>query len=695
MKPVYREHFVALLLFSLLAVLMTLPVVSQMQSHIAGIGGDPWQTMWRFESKSHLLDGSSTIKEVATKISEEFFGFGVPHLTNLSVWPWMPLHTAFGEPFAYNLIWILHFILAGYAMAILIKILTNQTSILRPAPLLAGIAYMFMPYHIAHSLGHFGAMQLEWIPFIVAATITFFRSPNIGKAILLGLLLTVQSWTEHHYIVWLSMFALIAALVYRNDLKRFFSSEYDKKKRSPSLIVLLFILTIGIVLPFIPTIRLAAQGSGALDLGVDQTIRFSADLFSFITPQPSHPIWGSVFNSLFGQYFTGNEAENVQYIGITLILAILFFHRHIPLQQKKLWGITLVFFGIMSLGPVLHLFGKATNIPLPYALLSNLPVFSAIRVIARSGVMVSFATAVLFGWVIATNFHRTRTSIIIGVVLVLEFLFIPFPMQSAKLSPVYDALTTIQGSTVLEIPAATNYVAASRSLYASTLHKKEVLGNIALERGQDETAYAFIKSIPGIRQLLYLRTTELSQQRNEFFEQDIAETLPDAMKYLDAHAIIVHTDSLSSVQNNAIATFLAKNPGFTKQSFGDALLYTLDTSKSSHTDGVFMGRGEGWENIGYDPKRDSVFGEIPQSASVSIVNILDHPVSTRLSFSVPDNSPSGIAIHNEFGTVLQTANTGTTATFNTTVQPGVTILSFSPTDAGKGIIQNPKLTILP
>jgi hypothetical protein len=693
MKRVYREHFIALLAFSLLAVLMTLPVISQMQTHIAGTGGDPWQSMWRFEAKSHLLDGTTTSTDVVKKIAEEFFGFGVPHLTNLSVWPWMPLHALFGEPFAYNLIWLLHFILAGYAMALLVKILTNRASILEPAPMLAGIAYMFMPYHIAHSLGHFGAMQLEWIPFIVAAAIVFFRSPGIWRAVLLGLLLTIQSWTEHHYIVWLFLFAVLAAFVYRSEVKFFFSQ--NKKTTLPALLVLLFIIVIGIVLPFIPTIRLATEGNQALALGINQTIRFSSDLFSFITPPPSHPLWGNAFNSLFGQYFTGNEAENVQYIGITLILALLFFHRHIPVKQKRVWTLTLLFFGIMSLGPVLHIFGTTTNIPLPYALIANLPIFSAIRVIARAGVMVSFSTAVLFGWVIATNFHRPRTSFIVALVILLEFLFIPFPMQSAKLSPVYDALTTVGGSTILEIPAATNYVAASRSLYASSLHKKEVLGNIALERGQDESTYAFIKSIPGVRQLLYLRTTELSQQRNEFFDQDVLETLPDAMKYLDAQAIVVHTDSLSATQNTAIHNFLQKNPGFTEQPFDDALLYTLNHSKSSQTDGVFVVRGDGWENIGYDPKRQSVFGEIPEHASLSAVNVLDHPVSLRLSFTVPNNSPNSIAIRDEFGTVLQIAQVGETVAYMTTVEPGVTQFSFSHIDTGKAIIQNPKLTILP
>ncbi len=662
MKRVYREHFIALLAFSLLAVLMTLPVILHMNTSIAGIGGDPWQTMWRFAAKSESgLAG----------FAQDVLGTGEPRLSNLSVWPWMPIYLIFGQPLAYNVIWLLHFILAGYAMALLIQLLTNRKSILEPAPLLAGIAYMLIPFHTAQSLGHFGAMQLEWIPFICIAAISFVRSPKIRTAIALGLLLTIQAWVEHHYIVWIGLFGIIAALVYRKEIKHTFSFKWIP------LVILFLILIIGIVLPFIPTIRLASHEDSALELGIDQTIRFSADLFSFITPPPYHPIWGNAFHFLFGQYFTGNASESVQYLGISIVLAILFFHKHIPVKQKRLWVYTILFFGVMSLGPLLHMFGKETSLTLPYALIANLPLFSAIRVISRSGVMVSFATIVLFGWVIATNAHRMRTSFIVGAILLLEFLPFPFPMQSATLSPVYNALNDIPGKAVIEIPAATNYVTASRALYASALHKKEVLGNIALERGEDEEAYTLIKSIPAIRQLLYLRTTELTEARKEFFDQDIAEVLPDAMKYLNAYAIIVHTDSLSSLQNTALNDFLGKNTAFTKQSFGDALLYSFDPAKSPSTDGVFLVRGEGWENIGYDPKRTSVFAEIPHEATVRIINTKQYPVTVTLDYTLAPESEGELQAEK---TIM--------------VQPGEHEVVFKHLGAGKTIVQNPKMQVL-
>lgn len=669
MQGVYRQHILALLLMAVLAIFMSYPVIFHMRDAVAGQGGDPWQTMWRFETKGH---------QISSQFWQDISGTGAPRLSNLSIWPWMPIHLAFGEPAGYNIIWIISIVLSGYAMAVFIKILTHQKSIFSSAPLLAGIAYMFLPYLSAQALGHFGAMQLQWIPFICAAALTYIRKPSAWKVILLGALFTVQSWTEHHYALWLSIFAVIAMVVYRKDLLRQLRGFRLKSGMTTNALIAIFFIIFGVIVPYIPTIKLALQ-SNTLELGTQQTSRFSADIFSFIVPSAQHPIWGSIFHTYFGQYFTGNAAESTQFLGLSVILAILFFHRHVPIKQKRLWVIAIVVFGLIGLGPVLHVFGKETRIALPYALLAHLPVFSAIRVVARAGVMVGFATVILFGWTIATNIHRTRTAVIVSIVLLLEFLVFPFPMQSAQLSPAYDAVTSSRGSRIIEIPAATNYTAASRSLYASALHNKHAIGNIALERGETSDTNEIAKTVPAIRQLLHLRTTELLEGRPEFFHQDLIETLPDAMEYLDAYTILVHTDSLSTLQNNALSNFLSRIPGLQKISYSDIDLYTLTQDKSLlESDGVLFIRGNGWENIGYDPKRNSTFGEISNSAYATIVNLNPYSLRIELQYKLAPKTQGE----------LQTQKT-------LIVEPGERNIVFTHTGPGKSIIQNPSLIVSP
>ncbi|MEO6077668.1 MAG: hypothetical protein ABIP54_02685 [Candidatus Andersenbacteria bacterium] len=675
-----------------------MPVILHMHSQVAGIGGDPWQTMWRFTVKGE----SGFVGFVS-----DLIGKGDPQLVNLSIWPYMPIHAVFGEPVGYNTMFLLNFLLSGYSMAILVAMLTRK-NILSPAPLLAGIAYMFAPYHIAQSLGHFGAMQLQWIPFILATTLSCIRNQKIWKVVLLGLLFVVQAWEEHHYAVWLAIFGIIAGIVYWKRVFDFLPLYEGRRggvasadttpspatggmlplirrgenaRTLTSITIFLLITFFGIILPYVPTLKLASQDNSALALGIDQTTRFSADIFSFITPAPFQPLWGNVFDSLFGKYFTGNESESVQYIGIGILIAILFFKKHVPILQKRLWFGAMIAFGLISLGPVLHIFGRITSIPLPYALLAQLPVFSAIRTISRAGVFVTFSACVLFGWVVATNYHRLKTSYIITGFLLLDFLFIPFPMQSAMLSPAYATIASLPGKNIIEIPAATNYVAASRSLYAETVTHKESLGNIALERGQSQDAFALIKSIPAIRQLLYLRTTELAQDRPELFAQDLRETLPDAMAYLNTDAILIHTDSISDNQKNAVEGFLDSMPAFTKQSFGDADVYTLQKN-SSKTDGVFLIRGDGFENVGYDPKRLSTFAEVPHKATVEVVNMNNSLVTIKLEFSLAQESQGELTMMYDNSLVVNKA---------LVLHPGVITVTLEHNGSGKAILQNPAL----
>ncbi len=204
-----------------------------------------------------------------------------------------------------------------------------------------------------------------------------------------------------------------------------------------------------------------------------------------------------------------------------------------------------------------------------------------------------------------------------------------------------------------------------------------MLGNIALERGESEDADNLIKSIPAVRQLLYLRTTDLEEQRSEFFDQDLAETLPDAMKYLNAYAVVVHTDSLSSVQKNAVANLFTTVPAFSRQSFGDVDVYTLNHSEAS-SDGVFVIRDEGWEDVGYDPKRESVFAEVPTEATVTIMNINSYPVTVTLAYTMAPESMGELQ-----------------AEKNITVDPGQREVKFRHVGNGKSIIQNPSFTVIP
>ncbi|MBI1833801.1 MAG: hypothetical protein HYR90_03155 [Candidatus Andersenbacteria bacterium] len=663
----WQTHGIVLCLYAVLAIGMTWPVVPNITTRVAGSGGDPWQTMWRFETKDRA-GWNEFIKDVT--------GQGEARLINLSVWPWMPLHFAFGQPTAYNIVWLLSFILSGYAVYLLVYTLadpsSNQTKV---AAWLAGLAYMFLPYHVAHSFGHFGAMQIQWLPFIIVAAISWWRRPRIIMAIVLVCLFTIQVWSEHHYALWLSLFALVAAIYWRAQI-RVMSGQ-----RLRWIFAMILIGLLGGGAAYIPTARLAFQNSSPLELGREQLLRFSADPFAFIIPASFHSVWGNLVDALFNQHFTGNVAESTQYLGIIVLLVSLFFHQLVPVGIKRFWLIVGILFFVISLGPQLHILGNIMPVPLPYGVIDSLPVFSAIRAVSRAGVMVGLAVSVFFGLVLATQLRRKWSAAVITALLLLDFLFIPVPTQSAAIPEVYEKISSLSGRTVLEIPAATNYTIASRALYGSTVHGKEVLGNIALERAHTEDELAEIKQLPGVRQLLYLRTTELRQDRAEFFDQNLAETLPDAMASKDATAIIVHPDSLSILQWMSIKNFLEENLQLTPQPIADTVLYELNGKVA--TDGVLLTRKAGWEHIGFDAERNSIFAEIPTTATATLLNVTDQDKVVDLLFTIAPESLSSVAV------VID----GKLSEGPIILPPGQLDIQFVASGEGKAIIMNPRLNV--
>ncbi len=736
------RHGIIIAAYTTFVLVMSWPVAGHLTDRVVGSGGDPWQTMWRFEEKSRLVQeawkgpeplayaeataGRRGVRGASQFLLSEFLGGGEPRLVNLSVWPWMPVHAVFGEPVAYNVVWLLSFVFSGYGMYLLTNHLLSKHSefsnhksqFSNRSAFLAGAYYMLLPYHVAHSFGHFGAMQLAWLPFIMVTTLSYIQAPRIWKSVLLGLFLVIQAWTEHHYFLWLMVFTILAGIYYRKELISFVKEEIknwkfknrDLKNRTThsksrilfsSLCFLFF--TLLIVVSYVPTIRLAMSEDTPLNLGREQLIRFSADPLAYIVPASFHPIWRSLVEAMSAQTafkavgFTGNVSEGTHYLGVSILLLITFFHQRIPRRQKIFWvTVAGVFFGI-SLGPLLHIFGYVTSLHLPFDLVDTWPVISSVRAVARASVLVAISVSVLLAFVLWKNLHRPSSAIAMLALMAAEFLFWPVPTQSTILPPLYAHLNELPGRAIVEIPAATNYTIASRALFASQAHGKEVLGNIALERAHHEEEVAMIKSIPALRQLLYLRTTELREGRVEFFDQELTETLPEVSRWFDIPAIIVHADSLSSLQRRAVQNFLEADMNLEKQQNEDLLFY--DTTSylkdlPSTSDGVFLRRESGWEHVGYDPERQAVFAEIPAEATAVFVNVHSIPKQVEITFMLaPESRGEGqlwlngreVRLITPDGTPLKTA---------LDLLPGENTVQFKTTTVEKIIIQNPSFRVV-
>lgn len=698
MNKSLKRHLVIIGLYTLFTLVMSLPMILSLDTELVGKGGDPWQVLWRFDERIEIM--SQEIKEggIGNAIKNEFGG-GIPRLVNLSVWPWMWAHLLLGEPVGYNIIWLCSFILSGYGMYLLVNYLIhkqekeephdNPNIITQQAPaFIAGLVYMLMPYHIAHSLGHFGAMQIQWIPLVILALYMLIDKLTILRAVAFALLVTVQAWTEHHYMLWLGVF-MVWLLFYSVGTKK--KREFKKDTLLYTLLIGVFLI-IAVIIPYWPTIQLALQPNSVIELGDEQLVRFSADPLAYFVPAPFHSIWGTLSNNLFGQHFTGNVQESTLYLGLLPTLLILFYHQKIPKKQKKFWFSTIIIFWIISLGPKLHLMGYVTRIPMPYDLINNLPVLSAVRTVVRAAILVNVGIVILLAWVLKTQIKRTVSVIVIVLIVLVEFLFWPMSTMSFHMPLVYEQINNMEGEAIIELPTATNYLAASKALYGSKMHNKKLINNIALERAYGAKAYQEIRSMPALRQLLYLRTDHILEDRDDFLRQNMAETLYDVTNWLNVRQLVVHQDSLSTKQRNAVIHLLEEKAGLKRKVVEDSWLYEIDSDK--HSDGVFIARDDGWQKVAFNKEKNEVSAIIENKAGLTIYNANKEDLIVQLTWTISEEDNTKLEIitnadlFNDENTLKQAGKV------KILINPGKTEVEFVNTKAGAIKITEPVMSVL-
>jgi hypothetical protein len=682
MTSALKRHLVLVSGFLAVAAVLASPALVDLRGAVIGEGGDPWQTMWRFEEQeSRILN---------LEFWRDFFGGGEPRLINYSTLPWMPLQLMVGQPLAYNLVWLISFAASGYAMYLLVEYVVARSLYKEPratnyklpainwTAAIAGLYYMLLPYHVAHSLGHFGAMQLQWLPLAILAWLRFVARPTAWNTVGLAAVLAIQAWTEHHYILWLALFFILYSLFFRPQIQQLVTA------RLPYVASLGGLLVLFVVLPYWPTIRLAGQADSLLNLGSEQTTRFSADLLAYITPP------------IFRLAYTGNSVESTQYLGVVALLLVLFFHAGIPRRHSLFWLTVALFFLVVSLGPRLHVLGHILPIPLPYSIVDSWPVFNAIRAVSRAGVMVGLAMAVLLGWTLATQIHRRWAGGLVAGLLLLDFMALPVAGQSVALSPAYAVIARLPGQAIVELPAATNYAISSRSLYMSRRHGKEVVGSIALERAADKAVLQETRSLPALRHLLYLRTGQLRLDRPDFFDQALPETLAETFNWLDVSAVVVQRDSLSALQSAAIHNFLADDLGLAAEEFDDVVVYPITDAVRSRGDGVFLARDGRWENVGFDEKRGSTFAEVPVEAGVTLYNATDAAQRVQLLFKIAPESHGTMLFVSDEGTQQLLGEGGDDVAVEVAVAPhSKKTAVFRNQLTQKVIIQDPRLVVAP
>ena len=490
-----RRHPLLLGLYTLLALLLTWPLVAKITTHVPGVA------QWAFDESTFLWNiwyfKHALVDNLASPLHSELIWY--PLGIDLVLYTYnffhallaQPLMLAVNLPFASNIGVLVSTILSAYGTFLLVRWLLgrewagNLSARLTPGAAMlaawgAGLLYAFASNRAIYAmLGHYDMVTTQWIPFYALALLRAL-DPALSvqrrrqAALWAGLFMALNGLAEMITALFLAIFTLIVLVIV------LFSRRHRQEERPagaphPSLLGMVSMLALAGVAAFviwspvlIPILVQFLTDDFALQ-GWGEAIPLSVDLLGFFKPTVLHPLWGGdlvaelrrVQERALEQGVTGLRDVNTVFLGwTTAALALLGFIRY--RRQVRIWAWTALIFGLFSLGPFLQINGRyrfdldgvEATFPLPFALLHYLPIIKANRAPNRNSVLLMLGLAVLVGYALAWLLQTRRGQEAVALarrpqtwlaglllsLLLLEHLALPAPLSDARVPAVYDQI---------------------------------------------------------------------------------------------------------------------------------------------------------------------------------------------------------------------------------------------------------------
>ena len=304
----------AALVYTLIALWATWPLVRGLSHDVAWDLGDPvlviWALAWDCTQLLAILSGD--VSRAATFFDANIFAPATHTLAysehfigqSLQV---LPVYALTGNAvLCYNLLYLSTFVLSGLGTFLFVRELTGS----RAAGFTAGLLFAFAPYRFPQS-SHLQVLSSQWMPL---ALYGFRRYFDTGRRRALGwgaLALVVQNLSCGYYLLYFSPFA--AAYVLAEMTARGLWGSH----RAWRDLALAGVAVIAVTVPFfVPYLSLRDLQPSTRTL--PEVSRYSADVYAYLTAFSEHPIWGGLqaFPKPEGQLFPGLAALLLAAIGI-------------------------------------------------------------------------------------------------------------------------------------------------------------------------------------------------------------------------------------------------------------------------------------------------------------------------------------------------------------------------------------------
>lgn len=462
--PFTRPAF-ALALYFVLTLAMTFPLVLNFKGSVPAGSVDLWQNYWNFwwwRKCIFDLHQSPYFTQYLfhpTGASMVFYTHSV-----LNMLASLPANLLFGYGAAYNFCVLMALTFSGWTMYLFVRELTGEAR----GAMLAGLVFAFFPQHMEQTLEHLNLFSTEFMPLAALFLIRLVRAGGRAPVIGLGLSFAANALVSWHLGILLTLALAVLA-----------AAEFMKSERERLAIVrdlaLSGALAALIVLPAVwPLIRAML---GEETYFQKPPSRRPVDAMFFFIPSDHHPLLGGFTGSIYAERRAYPSAGFLSYLGfIPLGLAAVAVMRRRP--AALLWSGVLLASLLLAMG-ARPLWGGETiqGLPLPFALVSKIPLLRLMRVANRFLVVGSFALAVLAGLGFAALRRPTWPKFaLFAALILLEYLWLPYPIQRLERSAYYRELAAAdRAGAVLDLPF-TDDAQTVRNMLAQTQHNRPIAG---------------------------------------------------------------------------------------------------------------------------------------------------------------------------------------------------------------------------
>jgi F5/8 type C domain len=419
---VKREATLVIFAFAGLAVLATFPLVFHLGRALPGDLGDPlfssWILGWDAERLRHGLSG---IWDAPILFPSRHTLAFAEHLLGIAVFVAPVIWVSNNPVLAYDIAFLLTFVLAGCGMYLLARELTGR----RDAAFLAGLAFASGPVRALH-LSHLQVLAWGWMPIALWGLHRYFSRRSIAALMIFAAAFTIEALSNGYFLFFLAM-AAVFVVAYE-----LVSRPWDRADRVRALAALTAAAVV--ILVVVGAVALAYI-SVREQYGVRRPYRdwllFSADVRSYVSVPGTVKLWSGWLN--------GDRAPERQLFPglVTAICAVAALWPG-RTRRRIVWlysGIGATAF-VLSLGPEPAAWSHRLSANPFLSLARMVPGVDGLRVPARIGVLVLLALCVLaalgLSRLLAHLAPRTRMAAVValGVAIFAEGWAAPIQMAS-------------------------------------------------------------------------------------------------------------------------------------------------------------------------------------------------------------------------------------------------------------------------